>query len=442
MKKISKYTYLVQNDVGDLLLYNTYTGVNSFCKVSDESLKTKILNGDLNELSDSVLLALEKHGIIVGAEIDENQKLFVQFANKIKTAELCLTINVTEQCNFRCKYCYESHSVGSMSKDVQAQVIQFVRENIHKYASLHIGWFGGEPLLAKQVIYKLSDEFMKICAFNKRKYSASITTNGFLLDSDTFSELMKRQVTYYQITLDGYKTVHDKYRVRLDGSGTYSSIMRNLHAIKANKRRDFLINLRSNLTQESFATFDDYLNDVEQLCDSDNRFYMSVFKVGNWLGNVHPEIKCDLFEQEDGLRRIYQKILESNKKINLSTLFLNPGSGACYAGKLNKYLIRANGVVHQCTVMFENDNNSIGKIENGKLVLNNKHDAMIINPVSCPKYFECKSAPICMGRPCPINKDTAHCVTYGRYLDVILKIFDKMEWFEKVENNVEERIHG
>ncbi len=438
MYKVSKFTYCFENKKGELLLYNSYAGVRSFCKLPNNTFKKIFLENEPPIFSDEITTELLNHGIIVKQNIDENQRLFAQFVEKINSSELCLTINVTEQCNFRCKYCYESHEQGEMSKEVQDNIIKFVRENIQNYSALHIGWFGGEPLLAKKIIFSLSEKLINICKFYKRPYTASITTNGYLLTPDTVQNLLKYKVKYYQVTLDGAPNIHNKYRITCDGKNTYNQIINNLRNMKKLNRKDFIVNLRSNITEESFLTFDDYLKDIEFLCEDDERFYMTVFKVGDWLGNAQEEVKCSLIQQEDGLRRIYQHILDSDRKINLGTLFLNPGSGACYAGKLNKYLIRSNGNVHQCTVTFEKNNTQVGKIEKGKLILNDIHDAMLINPAFCSSYLDCKSAPICMGRPCPAKKDNKNCLTYNKYLDIMLQIFDKMNWFHLIDSSKKE----
>ena len=109
MYKVSKFTYHFENKNGELLMYNSYTGVRSFCKLSNNNLKKYFLENRLVNLPDAVNRELLEHGIIVEQCIDENQRLFVQFVKNINSSELCLTINVTEKCNFRCKYCYESY---------------------------------------------------------------------------------------------------------------------------------------------------------------------------------------------------------------------------------------------------------------------------------------------------------------------------------------------
>ena len=76
---------------------------------------------------------------------------------------LRLIIMPTEQCNFRCQYCYESFKFGKMSLEMQDAIINFVRKNIYKYTEVHLDWYGGEPLLAFDVIQYISENVLKIC---------------------------------------------------------------------------------------------------------------------------------------------------------------------------------------------------------------------------------------------------------------------------------------
>ena len=63
-----------------------------------------------------------------------------------------LTLFVTERCNFRCTYCYEDFSKGRMRPDVVAAVQTLIRTRASDgLKELHLSFFGGEPLLAKQV---------------------------------------------------------------------------------------------------------------------------------------------------------------------------------------------------------------------------------------------------------------------------------------------------
>ena len=88
----------------------------------------------------------------------------------VNYSKLYLVIMPTEQCNFRCEYCYETHEKGKMSKKTQDALIRYVQKNIYRYTGLNVGWFGGEPLEALDVIEYLSQNFMKICKVAKKPY--------------------------------------------------------------------------------------------------------------------------------------------------------------------------------------------------------------------------------------------------------------------------------
>lgn len=168
---------------------------------------------------------------------------------------------------------------------------------------------------------------------------------------------------------------------------------------------------------------------LEELSKGDPRINVAIFKVGNWLDKADSNITEDIINDSNDMRRIYEAILNSNREINLSTLFLNPGSGVCYGGKSNNFLFCSDGSVHKCTVTFEEDNTSVGKLVSGKMELNDNYYKMISDYTKCEKIFDCDSAPVCMGEPCPVadREDTVgkHCSYFKDCLDIVLQIFDK-----------------
>ena len=241
--------------------------------------------------------------------------------------------------------------------------------------------------------------------------------------------MLDLNVKRYQITIDGVQEDHDAFRVLCNGKGTFDKIYANLMKIKTLKRRDFSIQLRSNITLKNFQNIDEYLRLLEELSKGDPRINVAIFKVGNWLDKADSNITEDIINDSNDMRRIYEAILNSNREINLSTLFLNPGSGVCYGGKSNNFLFCSDGSVHKCTVTFEEDNTSVGKLVSGKMELNDNYYKMISDYTKCEKIFDCDSAPVCMGEPCPVadREDTVgkHCSYFKDCLDIVLQIFDK-----------------
>jgi len=181
---------------------------------------------------------------------------------------LSLYILPTEQCNFRCKYCYETFPDLKMPKSIQDGIIRYVARNISKYKVLHVEWFGGGPLLALDVIEYISNVLLEICKKNGVVYYAAMTTNAYLLDLECFRRLKRCRVLSYQITADGVKQTHDNQRALASGAGTYDRIMRNLTQIQQNIKTLCLdITIRVNISK---AVYSQFLNLQTNL----NRFFM------------------------------------------------------------------------------------------------------------------------------------------------------------------------
>ncbi|TOB11935.1 radical SAM protein, partial [Vibrio parahaemolyticus] len=77
--------------------------------------------------------------------------LSIDIAESLSPRGLQLIIFPTEKCNFRCTYCYEKFEVGRMSNELIQGIKKFLEVRIPELDRLVISWFGGEPLLAKEV---------------------------------------------------------------------------------------------------------------------------------------------------------------------------------------------------------------------------------------------------------------------------------------------------
>ena len=86
------------------------------------------------------------------------------------------------------KYCYEKFENIKMSRETEIAIVEFTEKLLSEstFKSLHVSWFGGEPLLGLKTIKNLSKKFISICFQNGLDYSASITTNGYLLMNELF----------------------------------------------------------------------------------------------------------------------------------------------------------------------------------------------------------------------------------------------------------------
>ncbi len=92
------------------------------------------------------------------------------------------TLHLTADCNFACRYCYETHSPARMSEETAIDACRLLFSYGHKKNGFSL--FGGEPLLCRGVIERV----LGFCADESARIGGQMryrmTTNGSLLDAD------------------------------------------------------------------------------------------------------------------------------------------------------------------------------------------------------------------------------------------------------------------
>lgn len=176
-----------------------------------------------------------------------------------------LTICPTMGCNFDCPYCFEDHGRGKMATEVQDDIVALAERMLDaaNVDNLHVTWFGGEPLLAPDVIESLSARLIELCDKRGNSYSASIITNGYLLDQDTINMLDQNKVTSAQITIDGLGSAHDATRYLRGGAPTFERIVDNLR----NTRIPFKVHVRHNVHEGNRDEVDTLKAFIEELAE-------------------------------------------------------------------------------------------------------------------------------------------------------------------------------
>src|SRR5215469_14628039 len=163
-----------------------------------ESVVQAINRGIGEAEPNGVLGELCRQGFFVQSELDEQSLVRRILDKERENVGFNIIILPHENCNFRCTYCYEKFERGKMRQDVVSGLKNFVAANTQKWRYLSIGWFGGEPLLAKDVICDLSDSFQESCNRHGARLSGSITTNAYFLDAQVARKLLDRGVEFFQ----------------------------------------------------------------------------------------------------------------------------------------------------------------------------------------------------------------------------------------------------
>ncbi|MEZ9120503.1 radical SAM protein [Vibrio cyclitrophicus] len=288
--------------------------------------------------------------------------------NSLTPTRLKLIIMPTEQCNFRCTYCYEDFEIGKMKASTVNALKTYLARRKDEVTNLEVEWFGGEPLLARSIIHEVMNDILD--KYDEKYVHSSMTTNGYKLTSDVLSELVSKKVTGYQITLDGERSVHDKNRIMVNGKGSFNTIWSNLLSFKKLKC-DFNIFLRLHISMENYDSITGLLEDIERNFGNDSRFKVRLKPLGKYGGSNDDNLPVLTGENLDFVTQGF-KHLQQNKGDStvLTTASMLASETVCYASQGNSYVIRANGTISKCTVELNADRNIVGILDqNGTMVL-------------------------------------------------------------------------
>lgn len=248
---LSKYNVISRlPETGETIIVNLLTRSMMKCSV----LETFLLEA-AEELDENhpILPKFRKNGFLVNYD----EKAALDSLGRVKschTDNVNLTICTTLACNFDCSYCFETKREGKMPPRVQEEVATFAERMIEAFSpgKLSVTWFGGEPLLAPDVIENLSKHLIAITEAKGIAYEARIITNGYLLTEENTDLLHRCRVKSAQITVDGIGPTHDATRHLAGGGGTFGRILANLtdHVIP------FKVQVRQNIHRDNQEEMD------------------------------------------------------------------------------------------------------------------------------------------------------------------------------------------
>lgn len=348
--KPSMFNRIVETTDG-LTLYNSSKGTKSILRVShqnSEEVRSLLSQSKVINDSSEIICKLISMGYLVSENLDEKALRSCLQMKYLTDTKLHLVVHVTRACDFRCIYCYMDFEPVFLSEDTQQGIINFVRNNIHKYSGVMISWFGGEPLLGVNIIEKVSNELLAICKAHRKPYTASITTNGYRLTPDVYERLVRCRVKNFTITIDGKKELHDKQRVLADGRPTFDTIINNLLYIKSNYKNPMQrFNLRTNITKDHYDSLIEYYDYLSELFGDDKRFQFFIRGVADYGGE---RVKALTSKMTNSLYDAYKLLSKSNDKSSFYVHFsdLSVGGCTCVAKRVNKYTIGCFGTVCKC----------------------------------------------------------------------------------------------
>ena len=302
-----------------------------------------------------------------------------------------MTLQLTQQCNFRCKYCVysenlnarqRSHSDATMSLEVAKRAIDFLWEHSVDSEGVAIGLYGGEPLLQFPLVRSIV-EYSKKRFFGKN-LTFSMTTNGSLLSDEIVSFLEENDVSLL-ISMDGPKEINDRNRVFRNGTGTFDVVARNLQSMKS-KFPEYWSKVRISMVIDTNNDLDEVGKIISELgiepsklkpslidCEYDNlpttmtneyyckqEYHRFLSYLAHWnrypTGKVSPILQSRVETTIENRDQIFQKAPLRE---------YDSPSGPCVPGQL-RLLVDVNGNFYPCERVSEtSDVAHIGSLDNG-----------------------------------------------------------------------------
>jgi len=129
------------------------------------------------------------------------------------------TLHLTNRCNMACDYCQAARrEANTMSPETAKKAIDLAARACEK--SIGIIFYGGEPLLVKELIAGTVEYCRSIGKKNGFFFHYKIVTNGLLLD-ESFMKYAQDNGILLTMSHDGIKDAHDSHRRTCGGEGTF-----------------------------------------------------------------------------------------------------------------------------------------------------------------------------------------------------------------------------
>lgn len=406
-----------------IIIFNTLTqALASFDQKHVGDIEIALTSSDVSRIPKEFVEDMFEDGYLVKENQDELgavEEAVTDRRSRRDEHSLCVMLN--KVCNFDCSYCFQLHNGRILSKSGINRITNLFQNILLTARKIELDWFGGEPLLSFAKLRELNELFFALAEEKKVPYSFSITTNGYLLNTEVLSYLRKRRPTQLTITLDGPPDVHDKSRPLKNGQGTFWVILENVKQAIASGLE---ITLRVNISKDNVGR-------VPELFD-----ILVLQGLKNWVRvNLQPVVSSEAHPCEEGCLTGYSSAhsilsiyLEQVKKgwksfpllENLRVL------GFCIGEYPNRIVTDLDCRIYCCTQMAEGE--AIGEInESGQVVENFSEMSRWVakNPLDFPECRVCSILPICMGgcnMKRALKNQMDYCLDWKHDLPTLLEI--------------------
>jgi uncharacterized protein len=401
--KLSFYTIIVDIPAGKVFYNSMYRNIAELTHEEYGWFETLRDNGfqPANLKEKDLLKSLSDQMFVVEDGMDELAHFQLGWNRSLYASGIVRhTLLPNLSCNLDCPYCFENKTGKFMSRETEQHYLSWLAEQLPDAKYLYVGWYGGEPLLSKGTIGRLTDGILHLREKFGFEYAASVVTNGVLLDRQFSEQAEELGIKSVQVTLDGDRAVHNSYRFfKGSHAGTFDTILDNLSGFCGCINSDVVSILRINVTDDNYKTipalFEKIPTIVKQKCvlmlrwvyahadgRSPGKEFSGRLKGHSPFTNLFP---------------LYQ--LAENLGFHTSTFDEGPTYNFCECDFDNAFLIDQEGDLFMCSHNMGKEE-SVGNVRNGFISQGNvsRYARFVTaNPFGDEECLHCQILPLCKG---------------------------------------------
>lgn len=173
-----------------------------------------------------------------------------------------LNISLSNMCTMKCKYCSEADYIRQGNKIISETDVYVIIDMYFLYIlkmpyvkNIRLSFdYGGEPVCKLDILEKASFYFRNKCNQYGKNAIVQMTTNA-AWDSELLPRIFAA-VDEIIVSIDGYKELHEKYRVHKSSVSVFDIILNNTKLIYQNKR---LTQISSVITKDTLENAEEYI---------------------------------------------------------------------------------------------------------------------------------------------------------------------------------------
>ena len=386
----SSNLHIIKTNTEKSILYNVKN--NIICKIPTE-FASRILTYQ-NGIDD-----MDLEGILV-KEFEDREEVIPTHTNWFQTGILnMLVINVTNQCNLRCSYCYANYGKfdqknkndKNIDKETIDDLFTFIKSNQIRRIN-RVMFFGGEPLIAYKEIAIICNKFKEL--FNDKKLEEipkyGLVTNLTQCNPEIINLVNNNKIDI-TASIDGPAEIHNQQRYN-----SYNLIEKNYEMLKDNVvaieatytmnhvRREISIPKLRKILSDKFLIPVNYIDVVLVSGCKELEVDFNEYK---------DMLKDQEFNTEDGF------IFSAFDKEKQSDLFCNAGC--------NRICISINGDIYPCQMYVNYSMAKLGNIKEWNIKTYEKNlEALPYRKRNKDECIDCWARKFCKLCPAQALKDS------------------------------------